>query len=84
MHRGGRLRPGDWAALCLVAEAFAIDAVLIKGKQDTISTCIRSSMLAKVVAVGLTAHLIANLPFDPISRSGEWLERWYATRVPTG
>lgn len=79
-----RLRPGDWVAICLVAEAFAIDAVLIRGKQDTISSCVRSTLIGRIVVVTLGAHLLATLPFDPITRSGEWLERWYARHVPTG
>lgn len=62
------MRPGDWAALCLVAEALVIDAVLVATKRDTISSCIRSRTPAKAGVVLVCAHLVRSWRRDPLGR----------------
>lgn len=81
---GRRLRPGDWIALGLVAEALAIDLVLIGRKHDTISSCIRTSLPLKAMAFGIGLHLWRSWRWDPLGNGGQWLEaqliRWETQR----
>lgn len=74
------MRPGDWVAVGLVAEALVLDVVLIRGGHDTIPSCVRRSFLAQCVTAYLAAHLLSTLPNDPLSRLGDRLGR----TVPNG
>lgn len=72
-----RLLPGDWVALALIGEALLIDVVLVRGRHDPISTCVRRSLIAKAVVIGLGLHLCCTIPNDPLTRTADWLsERW--------
>lgn len=73
-------RPGDLIAVGLVLEALAIDWVLLRYQHETISTCVRRSFAAKCVVAYLAAHLILELPHDPLSR----LDRWARKAVADG
>lgn len=67
------MRPGDVAAVVLVAEALLIDVVLVRRERDTISTCIRRSWAAKALTLAVCAHLLFSLPHDPL--------RWAAGKI---
>lgn len=69
----GRLKPGDWVAIALVAEALAIDAVLVARRHETISSCVRSRTTSKALAVLLCAHLCRTWRRDPLVLLGN---RW--------
>lgn len=69
------MKPGDWVALGLLAEALALDLLLIRRGHDPISTCVRRSFLAKAVTLGLAAHLVASIPHDPLSWIGRRLTK---------
>ncbi len=69
------MQPGDWVAIALVAEALAIDAVLVAMRHDTISTCVRSRRASKAGAVLLCAHLVRTWRRDPLVLLGN---RWSA------
>lgn len=72
---GRALRPGDWVAICLVAEALAIDAVLVAARHETISSCVRSRTVSKALSVLLCAHLLRTWRRDPLVLLGN---RWDA------
>ena len=75
------LRPGDWVAISLVAEALAIDAVLVAKRHETISTCIRSRSAAKALSVLLCAHLVRAWQRDPLVLLGNRWDTYLATRL---
>lgn len=75
------LRPGDWVAICLVAEALAIDAVLVAKRHDTISTCVRTRTTAKALSVLLCAHLLRTWRRDPLVLLGNRYDAFLATRI---
>ena len=75
MRTGRALQPGDWAAIVLVAEALAIDAVLVAAQHETISTCVRTRRVAKATTVLLCAHLLRTWKRDPLVLLGN---RWGA------
>lgn len=79
MRTGRALAPGDWAAIALVAEALAIDAVLVAARHETISTCVRGRLVAKATVVLIAAHLVRSWRRDPLVMLGN---RWgaYVTR----
>lgn len=68
-----RLRPGDWVALGLVAEALAVDVWLIRHRHDTISTCVRTALALQILYAGVGLHLARSWRYDPLSRGGDWL-----------
>lgn len=75
MRRVGelRIRPlavGELLALGLVIEALALDVLLLKRRQDVISTCVRRSMAGRIITVYLAAHLTLSIPFDPLKLLG--------------
>lgn len=67
-----RLRPGDWVALGLVAQALAIDVWLIRRRHDTISTCVRTAATLQVLYAAVGLHLARDWKYDPLSRGGDW------------
>lgn len=75
------LRPGDWVAICLVAEALAIDAVLVAKRHDTISTCVRTRTAGKAIAVLLCAHLVRTWQRDPLVLLGNRWDAYLTTRL---
>jgi hypothetical protein len=72
------VKPGDWVAVCLVAEALLIDVFLLRRGHDPISTCVRRSWLARAAAVALCAHLCTHIPNDPLSRMAGKVSRGQA------
>lgn len=59
----------------LVAQAFALDAWLIRRRHDTISSCVRSLALLQVLYGGIGLHLARRERwgrYDPLSRGGDW------------
>ena len=75
-----RLRPGDWAALGLVAQALAIDVWLIRRRQDTISSCVRTLLVLQVLYGAIGLHLAKDWRYDPLSRGGDWYRAQMARR----
>lgn len=78
----GRLRPGDWAALALLTGGLSVSAGLIAAGYEPTSTCIRTRKLAKATATFLWAHLVFDLPYDPIRYGGDWLDSWVKEARP--
>ena len=76
----GRLKPGDWVAIALVAEALAIDAVLVAHRHETISTCVRSRRSAKAMSVLLCAHLVRTWRRDPLVLLGNRFDGYVVAR----
>lgn len=66
------LKPGEIFGLVLIAEALIIDEWLIKNGHDTISTCTRTVMVGKILAVYFGLHLVAQIPGDPLTLLGQW------------
>lgn len=79
---GRALRPGDWVAIALVAEALAIDAVLVAARHETISTCVRGRTVSKAMAVLLCAHLVRTWRRDPLVLIGNRWDTYLAMRRP--
>ena len=75
------LRPGDWVAISLVAEALAIDAVLVARRHDTISTCVRTRSASKALSVLLCAHLLRTWQRDPLVLLGNRWNAYLTTRL---
>jgi hypothetical protein len=69
------VKPGDWVAVCLVAEALLIDVVLLRRGHDPISSCVRRSWAAKAVTVALCVHMCSHVPNDPLSAMARRLTR---------
>lgn len=79
------LQPGDWVAIGLVAEALAIDAVLVARRHETISSCVRARRLGRAIAVLLCAHLVRAWRRDPLVLLGNRWDAYVLRRldVPT-
>jgi hypothetical protein len=75
------LKPGDWVAIALVAEALAIDAVLVARRHETISTCVRSRRAGKAMTVLLCAHLLRTWKRDPLVLLGNRWETYTMRRL---
>lgn len=75
------LKPGDWVAIALVAEALAIDAVLVARRHETISSCVRSRMVGKAMSVLLCAHLVRAWRRDPLVLLGNRWENYTMRRL---
>lgn len=67
--------PGEVIAVGLLAEALALDVLLLRRNHDLISTCLRRSYLARCVVLALAAHLCGSFRFDPLTAAGELLAR---------
>lgn len=70
-----RLEPGEWAAIGLLSGGLSMSAVLVAAGHAPTSTCIRRSTLARAVVLVLFLHLFFELPWDPLTKAGEWIER---------
>lgn len=63
-------RPGDLAAVCLLAAGVTTSAVLCASGHDSICTCVRSSRILRAVALGFVIHAAFDLRVDPIRWAG--------------
>ncbi len=64
-----------WFWWALIAEAVMADVWLARQQRPLLSTVARQSIVGKLVAVGITAHLCATIPHDPITALGKRMIR---------
>ena len=69
------MRPGHWVGVSLIATALAADVVLIRRDHEPISTVVRRSVVARTVVAYLAAHLLLEIPGDPLTALGRKVQR---------
>ena len=68
-----RLEPGAYAWAALIVLALLVDVALVWRGFAPLSTIARRSPVARILISVLALHLVATVPYDPLTAAGRWL-----------